>query len=98
MRKRLSEDVLDYFREQGAKGGKLGGASGGARAAANMTAAERKARATKASRAAALARTAKRRIAIDAALAQVGTLERKRQAHAATVTVRTKKKPTKVDR
>ena len=54
-RVRLSDDALAYFRQQGAKGGKIGGA----RAAANMTAAQRKARATKASRAAALARTAK---------------------------------------
>jgi hypothetical protein len=59
MRKRLSEDALDYFRKQGAKGGKLGGASGGRRAAANMTPAQRKARATKASKAAAAARSAK---------------------------------------
>lgn len=61
MPKRLSEDVLDYFRQQGAKGGKLGGASGGKRAAANMTAAERKARAAKAGKAAAAARTAKKK-------------------------------------
>jgi len=47
---------LEYFREQGAKGGKLGGPA----AAANMTAAERKARAVKASKAAALARTKKK--------------------------------------
>lgn len=50
---RLSEDALTYFREQGAKGGKIGGPA----AAANMTAAQRKARATKAGRAAAVART-----------------------------------------
>jgi hypothetical protein len=55
-RPRLSEDALTYFREQGAKGGKIGGPA----AAANMTAAERKARATKASRAAALARIKKK--------------------------------------
>jgi hypothetical protein len=55
-RPRLSEDALTYFREQGAKGGKIGGPA----AAANMTAAERKARATKASRAAALARMKKK--------------------------------------
>lgn len=54
--KRLPEDVLNYFRKQGA----IGGAIGGRRAAANATAAERKARATKASRAAAIARTAKK--------------------------------------
>lgn len=61
MRKRLSEDALDYFRQQGARGGKLGGALGGTRAAANMTTAERKARAVKASRAAAIARRKKTR-------------------------------------
>ena len=55
-RPRLSEDALSYFREEGAKGGKIGGPA----AAANMTAAERKARATKASRAAALARIKKK--------------------------------------
>jgi hypothetical protein len=54
-RKRLSQAALDYFREQGAKGGKIGGPA----AAANMTAAHRKARATKASLAAAAARSEK---------------------------------------
>jgi hypothetical protein len=52
---RLPADVLDYFRKQGARGGKIGGK----RAAANLTAAERSKRATKASKAAAIARTAK---------------------------------------
>lgn len=56
MSKRLPEDVLNYFRKQGA----IGGAIGGKRAAENSTAAERKARATKASKAAAAARTKKR--------------------------------------
>jgi len=57
MRKpRLSPEVLAYFRAEGIRGGRLGGL----KAAANSTAAERKARATKASRAAALARTAKK--------------------------------------
>jgi len=56
MRKRLPEHVLDYFRKQGAKGGAIGGP----RAAANMTAAQRKARAMKASKAATLARAAKK--------------------------------------
>lgn len=79
MPKHLSDDALDYFRAHGARGGKIGGK----RAAANMTAAERKARATKASRAAALVRTAKRKAAIDAAAAQLTDLEHKRQAHAA---------------
>ena len=55
-RKRLSQDALDYFREQGAKGGKIGGPA----AAAKMTAAQRKARATKASLAAAAARSKKK--------------------------------------
>jgi hypothetical protein len=60
MSKRLSEDALDYFRQQGARGGNLGGASGGKRAAANMTAAQRKARAIKASKAAAAVRAKKK--------------------------------------
>lgn len=45
----------DYFRQQGKKGGKIGGK----RAAALLSPAQRKARATKASKAAALARTTK---------------------------------------
>jgi hypothetical protein len=56
MPKRLSEEALTYFREQGAKGGKIGGK----RAAALLTPAQRKARAVKASQAAAAARTKKR--------------------------------------
>jgi hypothetical protein len=52
MTKRLSADVLEYFRQQGAKGGKIGGK----RAAALLSPAERTARATKASLAAAAAR------------------------------------------
>jgi len=51
MTKRLPDDVLDFFRTQGARGGK--------RAGQIMTAAQRNARALKASRAAALARTRK---------------------------------------
>jgi hypothetical protein len=49
MAKRLPEYMRDpdYFKKQGAKGGKKGGASGGKQAAANMTPAERKARAVK---------------------------------------------------
>lgn len=49
MKKTLSEDALAYFREQGARGGTIG--------SKGMTAAQRKARATKASHAAARART-----------------------------------------
>lgn len=52
-KRRLSADALEYFRQQGAKGGKIGGK----RAAALMTADERKARAVKASQAAAVARS-----------------------------------------
>jgi hypothetical protein len=52
--------VLTYFREQGARGGKIGGK----RAAALLSPAERKARATKASRAAAVAWTKKKRQSI----------------------------------
>jgi hypothetical protein len=49
----LPDAALDYFRKQGAKGGE--------QRAANMTAAERKASATKASKAAAVARSKKKR-------------------------------------
>jgi len=52
MRKRLPPDVLDYFRKEGARGGRIAGKT--------MTATERTARATKASQAAAVARTKKR--------------------------------------
>jgi len=55
MRKRLPPDVLAYFRAEGIRGGSIGGK----RSAANMTAAQRKARAIKASKAAAAARTKK---------------------------------------
>lgn len=48
----LPNDVLQYFRDQGSRGAK--------KAAANMTPAERKARATKASQAAAVARSKKK--------------------------------------
>jgi hypothetical protein len=49
--KRLSDDVLAYFRQHGARGGK--------KSSRAMTPAQRKARATKASRAAAVARSKK---------------------------------------
>jgi len=52
MRKRLSDDALAYFRQQGAKGGKI--------SRETSTPAQRSARATKASHAAAVARTKKR--------------------------------------
>jgi hypothetical protein len=55
MAKRLPPDVLDYFRKQGAKGGKVGGKM----ALETMTAAERRARAKKAGEASAAARKAK---------------------------------------
>jgi hypothetical protein len=54
--RKLPAEALAYFRAIG----KRHGASGGKRAAANMTPAERKARAVKASKAAAAARTKKR--------------------------------------
>jgi len=57
--KKLPADVLEYFRKEGAKGGKLGGSLGGATAAARMTPAERSARAKKASDAAAKSRSLK---------------------------------------
>ena len=54
-KKRLPADVLDYFRQEGAKGGRIGGR----RALQTMTPAERTARAKKASLAAARVRRAK---------------------------------------
>ena len=51
-RRKLTDDALDYFREHGARGGTIAGK--------RMTTAERKARAVKASRAAAVARTKKK--------------------------------------
>jgi uncharacterized protein YdaU (DUF1376 family) len=55
MAKRLPPAVAEFFRKQGAKGGKIGGKM----ALETMTAAERKARATKAGQASAAARKAK---------------------------------------
>lgn len=55
-RKKLPPEVLEFFRKQGAKGGKLGGSAGGKIAAAGMTPEERIARAKKASAAAARSR------------------------------------------
>lgn len=49
----LSPDALAFFRAHGSRGGKLGSQS--------LTPAQRRARATKASRAAAIARTKKKR-------------------------------------
>lgn len=53
--KRLPPDVLKFFKDQGAKGGRIGGK----RALETMTAEQRAARAKKASKAAAEARKAK---------------------------------------
>jgi hypothetical protein len=54
-KKRLPADVLAYFRQMGAKGGRIGGK----RSLETMTSAERSARAKKASLAAAAVRQAK---------------------------------------
>ena len=53
--KKLPADVLKFFKEQGAKGGRIGGK----RSLETMTPEQRASRAKKASRAAAKARTAK---------------------------------------
>ena len=55
-KKRLPPEVLEFFRKQGAKGGKLGGK----RSLETMTPEQRAARAKKASAAAAAVRTAKK--------------------------------------
>ena len=56
-KKRLPPEVLDYFRKQGAKGGKIGGK----RSLETMTPEERSARAKKASDSAVAARGAKKK-------------------------------------
>ena len=55
MAKKLPSEVLDYFRQQGKKGGSIGGKT----SAKNMTSAERAARARKAGEASAAARKKK---------------------------------------
>ncbi len=55
MRKKLPPDVLDYFRQQGKKGGSIGGKT----SAKNMTPAARVARARKAGAASAAVRKAR---------------------------------------
>lgn len=60
-KKKLPPEILEYFRQQGAKGGKIGGPIGGKRSLETMTPAERVARAKKASAAAAKARAKKAR-------------------------------------
>ena len=55
--KKLPSDVLEFFKKQGARGGKIGGK----RSLVTMTAEERAERARKASKAAAEARKAKAR-------------------------------------
>ena len=62
MAKKLPPEVLEYFRKQGAKGGKIGGKIGGKRSLETMTPEERTARAKKASDAAAVARKAAKRL------------------------------------
>jgi hypothetical protein len=57
--KKLPPAVLDFFRKEGAKGGKIGGKIGGKRSLETMTPEERTARAKKASAAAVAARAAK---------------------------------------
>ena len=60
-RKKLPPEVLDFFRKQGAKGGKIGGKVGGKRSLETMTPEERSARAKKAAAASAIARKAKKK-------------------------------------
>jgi hypothetical protein len=57
MAKRLPAEVLEFFRKQGARGGRIGGK----RSLETMTVEQRTARAKKASKAAAAARRAKAR-------------------------------------
>jgi hypothetical protein len=60
-KKKLPPEVLEFFRKQGAKGGKIGGKIGGKRSLETMTPEARAARAKKASVAAVAARKAKRK-------------------------------------
>ena len=46
--KKLPPEVLEFFRKEGAKGGKLGGSIGGKKAAEGMTPEQRSERARKA--------------------------------------------------
>ena len=55
-KEKLPPEVLEYFRKEGAKGGKIGGKIGGKRSLETMTPEQRTARAKKASDAAAAAR------------------------------------------
>ncbi len=57
-KKKLPEEVLEYFRRMGAKGGKIGGK----RSLETMTAEQRSERAKKASIAGVAARKAKKRV------------------------------------
>jgi hypothetical protein len=59
-KKRLPPEVLEFFRKQGAIGGKIGGKMGGKRSLETMTPEERVARAKKAAAAAVAARKAKK--------------------------------------
>lgn len=60
--KKLPPAVLDFFRKEGAKGGKIGGKIGGKRSLETMTPEERTARAKKASAAAVAARVEKSKL------------------------------------
>jgi hypothetical protein len=57
--KKLPPDVLEFFRQEGAKGGKIGGKIGGKRSLETMTPEARTQRAKKASEAGVRARRAK---------------------------------------
>ena len=67
--KTLPPEVLEFFREQGAKGGRIGGK----RSLETMTAEQRAARAKKASKAAAEARKAKAKKAKGTARKRAGS-------------------------
>ena len=57
--RKLPPDVLEFFRRQGAKGGRIGGKIGGKRSLETMTPEQRVARAKKAAAAAVAARRKK---------------------------------------
>jgi hypothetical protein len=60
-RSKLPPEVLEYFRKQGAKGGKIGGPIGGKRSLETMTPEQRRQRAKVAAKASVVARAKRKK-------------------------------------
>jgi hypothetical protein len=60
-RSKLPREILEFFRKQGAKGGKIGGSKGGKRSAEILTPEARRERARKAAKASAAVRAKKKK-------------------------------------